>query len=125
MTINRMMTNICSSDLQTSKAFYLNLFDFEADYDSEWFVHLISRARQLELGIIQENHELVPEGYQGTPAGLYFTLVVDDVDRIHLLAKEQGVNIVQPPELTFYGQKRMLIEDPSGVLVDVSSPANA
>jgi len=35
------MTNICSDDLAKSRDFYTKLFDFNVDYDSDWFVHLI------------------------------------------------------------------------------------
>jgi uncharacterized glyoxalase superfamily protein PhnB len=57
--------------------------------------------------------------------GMYITLVVDDATSIYNKAKALGCNVVKEPELTFYGQKRLLLKDPSGVLVDVSSPENA
>ncbi|MTI29852.1 hypothetical protein E1171_03420, partial [Cytophagales bacterium RKSG123] len=43
--INRIMTNICSDNLAVSKNFYTKLFDFNVDYDSDWFVHLISKDK--------------------------------------------------------------------------------
>ncbi len=125
MEINRILTNLCSDNLEESKVFYTSLFDFKVDYDSDWFVHLVSEGRELELGIIQSSHGLVPEEFRGKPAGMYITLVVDDAMSIYKRAKELGFNVVKEPELTFYGQKRLLLKDPSGVLVDVSSPQNA
>ncbi len=122
MKINRLLTNLCSHNLEESKAFYLSLFDFTVSFDSEWFVHLLSENRNLELGIIQANHELVPQEFNDLPAGMYLTFVVDDVTVIYERVKEQGYTIVKEPELTFYGQRRLLIKDPGGVLVDVSSP---
>ena len=53
------MTNICSDKLQESKDFYTSLFDFIVDYDSDWFINLISKDKQLELGIIDKNNEIV------------------------------------------------------------------
>jgi len=38
------------------------------------------------------------------------------------VAKERRYTVMQEPVVTFYGQKRLLIKDPNGVLVDVSSP---
>ena len=125
MKINRILTNLCSENLGESKTFYTSLFAFKVDYDSDWFVHLISEERELEIGIMKSDHELVPVEFRGKPCGMYLTLVVDDVAVIFEKAKELGVEIVQEPELTFYGQKRLLIKDPAGVLVDVSSPENA
>jgi len=120
-SINRMMTNICSSDLQKSKAFYVKLFDFEVDYDSDWFVHLISKNKQLELGIIDKNSELVPTEFQTNPTGFYITFVVGNVDEVFELTKAEQMQVIQKPADTFYGQRRMLLKDPDGALVDVSS----
>lgn len=119
--INRLLTNICSDDLPSTKAFYTKLFDFEVDFDSGWFVHLISKDKQLELGIMDRNSDLVPEAFRTLPAGFYLTFVVPDVDEVHSLAVSEGMDIVQPPADTFYGQRRMLLKDPNGALVDVSS----
>lgn len=121
-TINRLLINICSEKLVESKNFYTALFDFRIDYDSDWFVHLISNDKQLELGIIDKNNEIVPESSQKSPEGFYITFVVKDVDDVHKEAKEKNIEILENPTDTFYGQRRMLLKDPNGVVVDVSSP---
>lgn len=120
--INRMMTNICSEKLKESKDFYTRLFDFKVDYDSDWFIHLISEDKQLELGIMERTNELVPKDAQLKPEGFYVTFVVDNVDEIFELAKSENFEIAGEPADTFYGQRRMLLKDPDGTLVDVSSP---
>lgn len=125
MKINRIMTNLCSDNLAESKVFYTSLFDFKVGYESDWFVHLVSEGRELEVGIMQSNHDLIPEEFRGKPAGMYLTLVVDDAMAVYDRTIELGCNVVKAPELTFYGQKRLLLKDPGGVLVDVSSPENA
>ena len=51
-TINRMMTNICSDDPDKSRDFYTKLSDFHVNYDSDWFIHLISKDKKPEPGII-------------------------------------------------------------------------
>ena len=116
------MANICSDNLAESRDFYTTLFDFNVDYDSDWFVHLISKDKKLELGIIDRNSEIVPEGYRTNPAGFYITFVVDNADEIFAVAQKANLEIVQEPHDTFYGQRRLLLKDPNGVLVDVSSP---
>ncbi len=125
MEIKRLLTNICAKDLEESKKFYTSLFSFNVDYDSDWFVHLISEGRELELGIILEQHEIVPAEAQGSVSGVYLTFVVEEVDALYQKAKELGCNIQQPPEITFYGQKRMLLVAPEGTVCDVSSPTKA
>ncbi|MEO0555643.1 MAG: VOC family protein [Bacteroidota bacterium] len=121
-TLNRMMTNICSKNLDESKVFYTSLFDFSIDYDSDWFIHLISKDKQLELGIINATHEIVPKSTQTRPEGFYITFVVEKADDIFQIAKNEGFDIVSEPSDTFYGQRRLLLRDPNGVIVDVSSP---
>ncbi|WP_456462800.1 VOC family protein [Reichenbachiella sp.] len=120
--INRLMTNICSTKLVESRDFYVKLFDFNIDYDSDWFVHLISKDKQLELGIIDQKNEIVPVEFQTNPKGFYITFVVDNADEVYEIAKAENFEILNEPSDTFYGQRRLLIKDPNGMLVDVSSP---
>lgn len=125
MEIKRFLTNICSKNLEESKRFYTSLFSFEVDYDSDWFVHLISVGRELELGIIAHNHDVVPEQARGSITGTYLTFVVEDVDSFYQKLIGLGYGVIQEPKLTLYGQKRMLLLAPEGTVCDVSSPVNA
>jgi len=120
--INRLMTNICSDKLPESKVFYTKLFDFNVDFDSDWFIHLISKDKQLELGIIDRTNEIVPKDFQNNPKGFYITLVVENADEVFEIAKAEKFEILSEPSDTFYGQRRLLLKDPNGTLVDVSSP---
>lgn len=116
------MTNICSDNLAESRDFYTKLFDFNVDYDSDWFVHLISKDKKLELGIIDRTNEIVPKEFQNSPQGFYVTFVVDNADEMFKIAESENFEIVSEPTNTFYGQRRLLLKDPNGTLVDISSP---
>lgn len=70
------------------------LFDFRVDFDSDWFVHLISEQNQLELGIIDQNNALVPAEYQTAPKGFYITFVVENVDTIHEAANAAKLEVL-------------------------------
>jgi len=120
--INRLLINICSDKLPESKDFYTKLFDFKVDYDSDWFIHLISEKKNLELGIIARDHEIVPAGFQKNPEGFYATFVVENVDETFEIAKKENFIVVESPQDTFYGQRRLLLQDPNGALVDISAP---
>ena len=122
MEIQRLVTNICAKKLEQSKAFYTSLLNFKVNFDSDWFVQLVSVGKEFELGLIQEGHEIVPERARGKIKGGYITFVVDNVDDLFLKAQELNCNILQSPEPTPYGQKRMLIEAPEGTVCDISSP---
>lgn len=118
------MTNICSDDLPKSRDFYIKLFDFNVDFDSDWFVHLISKDKQFELGIIDRTHEIVPTDFQLSPQGFYVTFVVNSADEQFKIAQSEKFDIISEPTDTFYGQRRLLLKDPNGTLVDISSPIN-
>ena len=119
----RILTNICSDNLQQSKEFYVNLLGLNVKYDSDWYVQLCSPIdAEIEYGIIQRSHDLVPTQYQQKPTGMYVTFVVDDVDVAYQKALEMGLKILQEPRNEFYGQRRFLTEDPNGCLIDICSP---
>ncbi|MCG8374530.1 MAG: VOC family protein [Balneolales bacterium] len=119
--INRLLTNICSDKLPETRDFYTTLFNFKINFESDWFIHLISEEKQLELGIIERKNDLVPEAFQNLPQGFYLTFVVENVDDLFELAKKEGIEIVAEPSDTFYGQRRLLLKDPNNALVDVSA----
>ena len=120
-TINRMLTNICSDNIEETKKFYTTLFDFDVAFDSDWFIQLVSKDKNFELGIIERSNDLVPEEFQNKPQGFYLTFVVDSADDIFAEAKKEKYEVVAEPADTAYGQRRLLLKDPSGALVDVSS----
>ncbi len=120
--INRIMTNILSDNLVESKEFYTKLFDFGVNFDSDWFVHLVSKDMKLELGIVCRTSEIVPKEFQINPQGFYLTFVVDDADKVFGIANSDGIEIISEPTDTPYGQRRLLLRDPNGALVDISSP---
>ncbi|MEL6965356.1 MAG: VOC family protein, partial [Pseudomonadota bacterium] len=48
--------------------------------------------------------------------------VVSDCDDVHKRAVEMSAEVVEPPTDMPYGQRRMLVRDPDGTLIDVSAP---
>ena len=124
--VDRLLTNIMVGDLKASRDFYCNLLDLKVHFDSDWFVILTSQEGvKFELGLIGRDSELIPESQRGTPAGLYLTFVVANADDTYRQALAQGCAIVQEPHDTFYGQRRFLVLDLDGLMVDISSPAAA
>lgn len=126
MAIARLMTNICSQDLAASRDFYQDLLGLTVTFDSDWFVQMTSPDNPtLELGIIQQDHELIPSEFHAAPQGCYLTFVVDDVDAIYNRAQSMNLEVLQAPKDEFYGQRRLLLADPNGLLIDISSPTSA
>ena len=123
-TIQRLLINLGTDDLKASTNFYTSLFGFDVQFDSDWFVQLVAKNGQLELGLIVRDHELIPEEFRGKADGMYLTIVVDDLLPVYNKAVDLNFPIVLEPELTSYGQRRFLVKDPGGVLVDVSAVDN-
>lgn len=123
MTIRRVFLNILSDRLPETKDFYVGLLGFTVAFDSDWFINLQEPTQPLnELGIWKRDHELVPEEYRANPQGGILSFVVDDVDAAFADANDRGLKVIAPPRDLFYGQRSMLIEDPNGLLVDISTP---
>lgn len=122
MTIQRAFVTVFSDQLEVLRDFYVELFGWRVDFDSDWFVHLQAPDQAaLELGLLRRDHELVPAAFRAAPAGAMITIVVPDVDVVYRRASARGLTIVEAPRDLFYGQRRMLLRDPEGTLLDVSS----
>jgi catechol 2,3-dioxygenase-like lactoylglutathione lyase family enzyme len=126
MAFSRILTNICSDNLEQSRDFYVSLLGFEVNYDSDWYIQLRCPTNaELEFGIIARKNELVPTQFQNAPTGMYVTFVVPDVDAVYSKAKSLGLKIIQEPQNEFYGQRRFLTVDPNGCLIDICTPWSA
>ena len=112
--------------MDRAAGFYAELLDMQRHFDSDWFVILTSPdLAGVELGILERDHEVVPPAARQAPAGVIVTFVVADCDEVYARAKAHGAEILEPPTDMFYGQRRMLLRDPDGTVVDVSSPLSA
>ena len=121
--IRRTMFNIAADDLAAVRDFYVRLLDMEVIYDSHWFKVLVpSEGPRFELGIIARDSEVTPAAAARPPGGGYLTFVVEEVLVAFEQAKAMGAEILEPPTDLFYGQRRLLLRDPAGTLVDISSP---
>ena len=127
MALRRAFPTILSDRLPETRDFYVRLLGFEVAFDSDFYVALRSaeddEGAVCELAVWAVGHEMVPPPYRADPAGIVLTFVVDDVDALHIEARRQGLLVVAPPRDQFYGRRRMLVTDPNGLLVDVSSPS--
>ena len=121
--MDRLFTSIFADDVRATADFYVSLFGMHKHFDSDWFVILVHADRPgIEYGILARDAEVIPDGVRAAPAGLMVTFVVADCDATFAAAKELGAAVVETPTAMPYGQKRALIRDPAGTLVDISSP---
>ncbi len=126
--VARMMVNLLADDVEKLRDFYTGLLGMKVHFDSDWYVILVpdnaatDAGHFLELGILQRSHAIAPEAARGQFGGAYLTFVVDDVDAVFARAQELGAVVIEAPVDLFYGQRRAIIRDPEGTLVDLSAP---
>ncbi len=122
--MKRLFANILSDDLAASRDFYIGFLGLKSLYDSDWFINLATDGEpRFELGILKRDTELLGQADRRSPQGFMLTVVVEDVETVFEAAKARNLTIVEPPRDLFYGQRRLLLRDPNGVLVDISSPS--
>jgi len=121
--MERAFTNILSHDVNAAAAFYQDLLGMTRHFDSDWFVILThSDFTGFEFGILERQNELVHDGAKAAPQGVILTFVVRDVEAVHAKAKTMDATILQPPTDMPYGQRRLLLRDVDGAVVDISAP---
>ena len=121
--IDRTMFNVVADDLGAVRDFYVALLDFEQIYESDWFIVLVPKqGPRFELGIISRTSEVTPVAATRPPGGGYLTFVVPEVLAAFEQAKAMNADIIEPPTDMSYGQRRMILRDPAGTTLDISSP---
>ncbi|MCF4099872.1 VOC family protein [Maritalea mediterranea] len=111
-----------AQDVEASASFYTNILDLKRHFDSDWFIILTPKEGPvIELAILDANNPIVPDGMANKVTGGILNFVVEDVHVAHEAAQKIGAKIISPPTAMPYGQERMLIEDPNGQMIDVSS----
>jgi predicted enzyme related to lactoylglutathione lyase len=121
--MQRAFTNILCRDPGRTATFYEGLLGMTRHADFGWFV-VLSHADMpsLEFGLLDRGHETVPQELAAEPAGVILTFVVEDVHLVHDRAVDMAVEILDGPTDLPYGQRRLLLRDPEGTLIDISSP---
>lgn len=121
--IERAFTNILSQDVNKAALFYQGLLGMTRHFDSDWFVVLThADINDYELGILDRQNELVPGAARAAPQGVFLTFVVKDVEAVFAKATAMGATILEPPTDMAYGQRRLLLRDVDGTVVDISAP---
>ncbi|WP_341367851.1 VOC family protein [Yoonia sp. BS5-3] len=121
--MNRAFTNILTSNVPETAAFYEALLGMQRAGDFGWFVLLSHKDMPgFELGILSKTHETIPKDLPQGQGGSILTFVVPDLDEVAEKARAMQADIIQPPTDLPYGQRRLMLRDPAGSAVDISSP---
>ena len=106
--------------------FYETLLDFQHNFSADWFILLEDKENpDVTLGLLQQDHGSVPQSLSKTPSGQIITFVVPDCDVIHDRLQAMSHTPLTTPTDMEYGQRRMLVKDPIGAVIDISAPTAA
>ncbi|RTL95830.1 MAG: glyoxalase [Hyphomicrobiales bacterium] len=114
---------LMTDDVEGTAAFYVKHFRFKPLFESDWYVHLQSADdRRVNLGIVQGDHETIPEEGRGRTSGLLINFEVRDPDAVYERAVAAGLPILRSLRDEPFGQRHFITRDPNGVLIDVIKP---
>lgn len=114
---------IMTDNVSGTAAFYKQHFAFEAQFNSDWYVHLQSKEDEsVNLAILQFDHETVPEQARIPTKGLILNFEVENVDIIHEACQSVGLPMHRNLCDEDFGQRHFITSDPNGVLIDVITP---
>ncbi|HEV7719302.1 MAG TPA: VOC family protein [Arsenicitalea sp.] len=119
----RFQVNILAKDLAESTRFYRRVAGLALVEAENWYALLAASGQDdFALCLIDQVSEFVPRGARGTPAGTYFTLVVDDVRAAVEAARELQLEIVEEAEATADGT-RAVLRDPNELIIEIVTPS--
>jgi catechol 2,3-dioxygenase-like lactoylglutathione lyase family enzyme len=112
MTVTRAVPNIRSDQLSETRTFFVELLGFEVAMDLGWVTTLADPDDQSVQITIVGGDDMAAPG---------ITVEVPDVDAVHAIAVERGLEIAYPLRDEEWGVRRFMLREPSGTIVNVVS----
>ena len=118
--ITSLYTVLMSEDVHQSAQFFIDYFQFQETFRSDWYISLKNIESGFELAFIDSKHGTVPQDYQSRASGLIINIEVDNVDCFYEeLRQEEEIEFLLPIKSEDFGQRHFIVEAPGSVLVDV------
>jgi len=115
ISINRIVPNIFSNDLENSKQFYTNFLEMDLVMDMEWILTFASKENPTsQISIIQFDKQ----GKLDNTA-TFLSIEVSDIDKLYERAKKQNIEIVYPITEEPWGVKRFFVKEPNGATINL------
>jgi catechol 2,3-dioxygenase-like lactoylglutathione lyase family enzyme len=112
MSVRRIVPDIRSKQLDTSRQFYVDVLGLEVAMDMAFIVTLVSPTNptaQVSLIRDDEASAILPE----------ISVEVADVDDVHARAVSRGFKVVYPLTNEPWGVRRFFVTDPNGTVINV------
>lgn len=121
MQINLVGIALQADDPRASADWFVDHFGFTVNVDIGWYVNTQhERQPQLSLDFVQRDHESSPAVLRGKQvAGTLLAFLVDDVDAEEQRLRQSGLEVVLPLTTEPWGQRRVQVMGPDGLVVEV------
>ena len=110
---------LMAEDVEASTRFYAERMGFEKTFEGDRYVSLRHRENPAyELAVLSLAHEILPDGFRGTPAsGMLIKLEVSDARTEYECLKEAGLRIMLPLRDETFGQSHFIGVGPGALYV--------
>lgn len=118
--INKLHPLIITENIKETIDFYKKYFDFEEVFASDWYVQIAHKGGA-EIAVMLPNLPNQPD-FLHTPfagKGMIFTFETEDAEKVYKGLKSKGALFTLELKDEEWGQRHFILEDPSGVYVDV------
>ena len=105
------------SDITESSKFFVEKFDYEAVFQSDWYIQLAHQDQQLGLMIKGSANQPKFLHQEFAGRGAVLTIEVEDVDKVYkTFAEEEIIYSLVTEE---WGQRHFIVKAPGNIVVDV------
>ncbi len=124
MEVRDLYPLVTTPKLTETRDFYVTHFGFDVAFEASWFIYLVGPAeensRGATLAFMHPDHPSNPPGPESFDGkGMILTIEVSDAKKVFERFSAAGAPIVYPLVDEDWGQRRFMIRDPAGVLVDI------
>jgi uncharacterized glyoxalase superfamily protein PhnB len=121
MRLNDLYALITTDQLTETRDFYMRWLGFTVLFEATWFVLLASDGEHpFNLAFMRSDHPSRPPGPETFDGkGMIVTLQVSDAAAEYERLQAAGCPIHYPLHDEPWGQRRFMLRDPAGVLLDV------
>lgn len=118
--INKLHPLTITKKLNETAEFYKTYFDFEEVFTSDWYIQLAHKSGA-EIAVMSPNLPNQPDFLQDAHngKGIVFTFETKDATKAYAELKDKGTSFKLDLKDEEWGQRHFILEDPSGVYVDV------
>lgn len=113
---------ITTPDIAAQRDFYVRHLGAAVLFEADWFVYLGLPGAEGPRGLafMTPDHPSRPPGPEPFDGrGMILTLQVADAAAAHAELAASDAPVVYPPADEPWGQRRFMVRDPAGVLIDV------